>query len=366
MSGFPALPVPIETPFTNPPSRQQTPFGLHLPEVLDIPTLQEEVRKHPEYVFDSILQIVEELDAAQSENEALKCKNESLNQENEALHEENFNLKESWMDLQHQTIDYRKQLTTTQRKLATTQRELEKKRDDLDSALEEHNQRRLDWNNRVHGYEELLAIGSAKQVILWKFIERIQKGTVSDGESDLENKVPPMTGTKKALVPAVCDTQKSEKSQRSSSIVTEHVGSPEKAFNPTAVSATVKEIPESANKWNRARLFLEQLVQQRVLLQRLALLICLELISYPAFSLSHLGSMASVPTHSVHPPHTSVRCQLAVYSMSVRRTMTRRAMVAMIQHAAYFMNIVLVMKRLMGGDVVLRVFTPIVSRSGLT
>jgi hypothetical protein len=228
MSNFPSLALPVERPFTNPP-REESPFGVHLPQVLDVKTFQEEVRKYPDLVFETVVQIIEELDAARAENEALK-------QHNEALNEQVSGLKENWMDVQDQTIGYHKQMISTQVALAKTHNALEDAQKDLRDAQEEHDQRRLDWNNRAQAYEDLWAIDKAKQVVLWKFIERLQKGPLSEGESDSEAALPPWTGTKKNPS-RMFDAPDLAKPQGSSSTVTEYPRSPEKTFNPTAVSA---------------------------------------------------------------------------------------------------------------------------------
>lgn len=233
MSDFPTLAPAVEKPFTNAP-RQESPFSAHLPQVVDAKSFQEEVRRYPDLVFETVVQIIDELEAARAENEALK-------QENEGLNEDISGLKENWMDVRDQTLGHHKQLISTQVALAKTHKALEDAQKGLRDAKEEHNQRRLDWNSRAQAYEELWAIDKAKQVILWKFIERLQKGSLSEGESDSMAALPPWTGTTKNPT-RMFVTPDSVKPQVSSSTGTEYSRSPEKTFNPTAVSARTNRI----------------------------------------------------------------------------------------------------------------------------
>ncbi len=214
MHEFPELPPPLEQPIDREcPSRQESPCHPHLPYVVDIRTLQEAVSKDANYVFDAIVSIMGELSRVRAENESTKQELETV--------------KENWMDMNAQLIAVDRQLVDTQEQLATTQT-------DLKAALDDFSQRRLDWYNRSQRYEELMAIGSAKQVVLWKFIERIQNGNKPKQEGTLDVAAPPLIGTHITPAPA---SFLSPRIEDPTSTITEFKGSPEKGtFNPNAVS----------------------------------------------------------------------------------------------------------------------------------
>lgn len=219
------------------PPRDMSPFG-QLPQIVDVRTLQNEVRKHPQAVFDAILRLVAERDAAVAENKV-------LNNEIEHLNDENSNIRGNWMDVRDQTLEKNQLLMETQVALAKAITREEHTKKQLADALEDHNQSRLDWKARAQRYEELLAIQKSKQVIQWKLIERLQKGSLDEEETDLEVTVPPWTGTKKTS--CLFDTPNLTASSRSSSTVVGGPGSPEKSFNPTAASSDLDQVSGSAN-----------------------------------------------------------------------------------------------------------------------
>ncbi|KUJ07542.1 uncharacterized protein LY89DRAFT_356916 [Mollisia scopiformis] len=216
MSDFPRLSPATQEEFET-PSREESPFHPHLPYIVDVHTLREAVNKDAGQIFDAIITIMEELHRVRDENEDLK--------------RDNLTLKENWMDVSHQAREAQKNLTSTKTQLRRTQ-------NDLNAYWDEFSQRRGDWYIRAQRYEELLAICSAKQVLLWKLIERIREGDTPEGDRNWENAVPSLTGTH--FTPTVSDSQ----SEKSGSIITEFRGSPERAMSTSRGRTGRKELPK--------------------------------------------------------------------------------------------------------------------------
>lgn len=366
MSDFPSLSPASEDVFDN-PSRQSSPFP-NLPFIVDAATLKDAVNRNAGEIFESIIAIMEELNRVREENENLQSDNQSL--------------RENWQDVSLQVQENYKQLSSTQAELAKTQ-------GGLSFALEDFGQRRQDWFKRAQRYEELMAIGSAKQVVLWKYVERIENGLTPTNSGNWAT-VPPLTGTH--MTPTAFDSEESD------STVTEFKGSPERMSRATTRRGASKgntgletEMsrargrgsgspgrgvfnPAAVGRWNPARLELADLsnrihsclvveAQQKAFSQQQVQLKPLNTsTSSPASYLSHLVSLASVQTHCAHLPSTDVRYHLAASNMSAKPITTRRVKVARIRNASLFMSIDPAMKKLMDSDVDSRVSAEIAVR----
>lgn len=231
MAEFPKLSPPIEGDFdAHTPAREQSPFYPSLPTIVDAKTLQEAISKNPQFIFQTICDRCDEL-------KIQVAKNDQLRADIDHYREELTIVRENWMDsnqtlivtqtqlssIQDQLKRVQEQLTNAHHQISTTQQQLMNAQSQLKAVQDEGDLRVLDWTTRAQRYEELLAIGSAKQVVLWKYIERLQEG-VPPGPRGNENiPIPAMTGTHFTPGPP---HPMSPQSDHSNSTVTEFKGSP--------------------------------------------------------------------------------------------------------------------------------------------
>ncbi|CZR61754.1 uncharacterized protein PAC_11651 [Phialocephala subalpina] len=229
MAEFPKLSPTIEGDFnTDSPARDQSPFHPHLPYIVDAKALQEAVNKDAQFIFKTICRIIEDQKSKGAQMDQLRADIEHYTGELR-------NVKENWMDVNQQLLVSESQLTDSKQHLTRVQTELTNTRhllgaaqqqlvnaqSQLKAAEEDLNYRQLDWTTRTQRYEELIAIGSAKQVLLWKYIERLNAG-VPPGPKGFENfPTPSMTGTQLTPGPPT-----SPNSDHSDSTITDFKGSP--------------------------------------------------------------------------------------------------------------------------------------------
>lgn len=230
MAEFPKLSPTIEVDFTDAPTREQSPFYPSLPYVIDAKTLQEAVNKDAQFIFKTICLKIENLNSKVAQNDQLRA-------DNKLFKEELTNVKENWMDVNQQLIIAQTQLSSTQEQLkrvqeqltnthhqiSNTQQQLINAQSQLKTAHDEADHRVHDWNTRTLRYEELLAIGSAKQVVLWKYIERLQEGAPPGPKRNENIPTPAMTGTRFTPGPPHSIFPRSD---HSNSTITEFKGSP--------------------------------------------------------------------------------------------------------------------------------------------
>jgi FtsZ-binding cell division protein ZapB len=191
----PALPPPDteQEAFFDYPYRMPLPLVPGLPYVVDPSSLQMAVGHDPQHMFNAIHLLVKERDDLRAANNNLRTENSNLREERNILTVENKTLTENFESAR---LDYRVA------------------RDKLDKM------------------EKITQIQSAKQVILWKFIERLQTGQQgpsmgADGYWKDENGSP-MTAVSEASEPS---------SDRSAPSTAGSKDSSETKLDPNAVSS---------------------------------------------------------------------------------------------------------------------------------
>lgn len=230
MAEFPRLSPTIEGDFnTDTPTREQSPFHPSLPYVVDAKTLKEAVSKDAQFIFKTMCLKIDNLNTKVAQNDQLRA-------DNEHFKEELTNVKENWMDVNQQLIIAQTQLSSTQEQLkrvqeqltnahhqtSNTEQQLINAQRELKAAQEEADYRVHDWYTRTLRYEELLAIGSAKQVVLWKYIERLQESARPSPRGNENIPTPAMIGTRFTPGPPHFISRP----DHSNSTITEYRGSP--------------------------------------------------------------------------------------------------------------------------------------------
>jgi FtsZ-binding cell division protein ZapB len=206
---IPHLP-PAETEsqsFTDSPYRAHLPFHPGIPYVVDPSSLQMAVQHDPQHMFHAIRLLVKEREELREANNILRTENNTLKAERNTLSIENKSLAENFESAR---LDYRVA------------------RDKLDKM------------------EQICSLQSAKQVILWKFIERLQNGQEGPvgGEGYWkERNGSPMTAVSETSEPS---------SDRSTSSTAASKDSSDTRLDPNAVSSITCKSGEVLTSFQQA------------------------------------------------------------------------------------------------------------------
>jgi hypothetical protein len=124
------------------PDRIRSPFYPQHPHVLDAATLKVAVQDDPQHIFDALMKLVQARDFALSKLR---------------------NVQNNYRELEQQYIDLKK---------------------DHKDVVENYRGAQLDHKSAQNNWDRLLKIEKGKQVLLWKFIDQLQRGDKASGPLD--------------------------------------------------------------------------------------------------------------------------------------------------------------------------------------
>jgi hypothetical protein len=136
----PKAPLDVQTHTAQ--DRIRSPFYPQYPRVVDPASLKAAVENDPKHIFDAPMKLVDARDAAQSELRSVK---------------------DNYRELEQQYIYAEK---------------------DRRDVVENYEGARLDHKSAQDTWDRLLKIEKGKQVLLWKFIDQLQRGDKSSGPLD--------------------------------------------------------------------------------------------------------------------------------------------------------------------------------------